>query len=88
MKIIPYMKISIRSFLLILRIVQRFIGRIKEILQLASNIPQGFMQFFLNCIKKIELFINKNLNNMTVYQVFSDLLNILPSYFQKKVLSP
>ncbi len=70
------------------RIVQRFIARIKEILQLTNNMAPGFLQYISNGLKKVEMFVHKNIGIVTVLQLFSDILNILPSYFQNKSFSP
>ena len=35
------------------RIIQRFISRIKEILQFTNNLAPGVIQFIINGIKKI-----------------------------------
>jgi hypothetical protein len=48
----------------------------------------GFLQYVSNGLKKIEIFVHKNIGVVTFLQLFSDILNILPSYFQNKSFSP
>lgn len=77
------------------RIAQRFLARIKEIVQLSAanggigSNNSGFLQFVSNGIKKIEGIMLKNIGSATLEQVFSDVLSILPSYFGNcKTFSP
>ncbi len=48
----------------------------------------GFLQYVSNGLKKIEIFVHKNIGVVTFLQLFSDILNILPSYFLNKSFSP
>lgn len=91
MKKLFWMKICTRNFVVKIRIVQRFLGRIKEIVQLTNNISNGvpgIVIFISNGIKKIEMTVHKNIGLMTLHLLFSDILNLLPSYFTSKPFSP